>query len=79
MAHAAEVAAAAGRALASGGGFNGAASAAAAVTAASAVAGAELPLRGVLLGLVAAAANAGAFVTVGQIGPAVSPLCCTYW
>jgi drug/metabolite transporter (DMT)-like permease len=41
--------------------------------------GPELSLHGVLMGLIAAAANAAAFVVVGLIGTEVSPLNVCWW
>jgi drug/metabolite transporter (DMT)-like permease len=59
-------------------GFVGAAAAAASVGD-DAILGPELSLYGVVMGMIAAAANAAAFVVVGLIGKEVSPLDVCWW
>jgi drug/metabolite transporter (DMT)-like permease len=59
-------------------GFTGAAAAAASVGD-GAILGPELSLYGVVMGVIAAAANAAAFVVVGLIGREVSPLDVCWW
>jgi drug/metabolite transporter (DMT)-like permease len=59
-------------------GFQGAAAAAAAAGS-DVILGPELSLYGVVMGLVAATANAAAFVVVGLIGREVSPMSVCWW